>query len=189
MAHGRARRALLPTTSPRHRPGRAVTPPAHKIAPAAFLLALSALPAAAEPMPWNQLWPAPPAGLGEKPPSGIDKLLPGMRIDPKTGYVDPKTVLVRPPAKYDHPYKGDLTITYTSMKHVKEMCPPVQAGFPPIGCSYYDGYRPDYPTNTYCKIILAHDEEIRAVGWEPNTIYRHEQAHCNGWPANHPGAR
>jgi hypothetical protein len=39
-----------------------------------------------------------------------------------------------------------------------------------------------------CKIVLAADSVIIAAGHPPELVKRHEIAHCNGWPADHPGA-
>jgi hypothetical protein len=116
-------------------------------------------------------------------PSGITKLLPGARLN-KQGWLDAHWGHFDPPAEFDpleHPYKGDLTIIKTSMQHVKEICPIFQPGIPPLACATHDP--------GWCRVTIARDEDIKAVGWEPNRVLRHELAHCNGWPGDHPGAR
>jgi hypothetical protein len=116
-------------------------------------------------------------------PSGITKLLPGAKLN-KQGWLDAHWGHFDPPAVFDpleHPYTGDLTIIKTSMQHVKEICPVFQPGIPPLACATHDP--------GWCRITIARDEDIKAVGWDPNRVLRHELAHCNGWPGDHPGAR
>jgi hypothetical protein len=114
--------------------------------------------------------------------SGIEDLLSNVKFN-KAGWFDPHGLTLDPPAQYDHPYKGDLTIIRTAMQHVQEMCPPFQPGVPPVACATND------IPHTWCRIVLAHDDELKAIDWDPQQILRHEMAHCNGWPADHPGAR
>jgi hypothetical protein len=40
-----------------------------------------------------------------------------------------------------------------------------------------------------CVMILGSDEIIKAGGLSVEVVKRHERAHCNGWPKDHPGAR
>lgn len=116
-------------------------------------------------------------------PGGINHLLPGARIN-RHGWIDQNWAALSPPTQYDHPFKGDLIVIRTSMRHVREICPPFQPGIPPVACATHDN------PATWCRITLAHDEDFQAVGWnDPQQILRHETAHCNGWPADHPGAR
>ena len=35
-------------------------------------------------------------------------------------------------------------------------------------------------------IVMLPDYYLNALGYDPLDIFRHELAHCNGWPANHP---
>ena len=44
-------------------------------------------------------------------------------------------------------------------------------------------------TKVDCTIHIVDDKVIRAAGYEPDVIRRHEIGHCNGWPADHRGAR
>jgi hypothetical protein len=118
-----------------------------------------------------------------RPPNGVDRLVSGIKFN-KAGWMDAEWGPLDPPAQYDHPFNGDLTIIIASMAHVKEMCPPFQPGVPPVGCSTQDS-----KPATWCRITIAREEDTKAVGWDFKTILRHERAHCNGWPADHPGAR
>jgi hypothetical protein len=85
-----------------------------------------------------------------------------------------------PPVEFDHPYAGKLTVLkedhYAFIRHVCRDTPNA------IACSYrtYDSVSGE---TLSCLIMLgpeAHNDE-RAL--------RHEMAHCNGWPGDHPGAR
>src|SRR5262249_60217682 len=40
-----------------------------------------------------------------------------------------------------------------------------------------------------CLVLMLPDEAINAQGVDPQETYRHEIAHCNGWPADHGGAQ
>jgi hypothetical protein len=40
-----------------------------------------------------------------------------------------------------------------------------------------------------CHVYIAEDEILKAAGLTYEIAYRHEIGHCNGWPADHPGAR
>jgi hypothetical protein len=89
---------------------------------------------------------------------------------------------VIPPVEYDHPYTGKLTIFRSSSQaEIKAKCPP--SSFPyHLGCG-------GPKAGGECHILMADDETIRKHGWTPEIVLRHEIGHCNGWPANHKGAR
>jgi hypothetical protein len=36
---------------------------------------------------------------------------------------------------------------------------------------------------------MASEHDIRAAGLNPEDVKRHEIAHCNGWPSDHPRGR
>jgi hypothetical protein len=38
------------------------------------------------------------------------------------------------------------------------------------------------------EIIILDDASLARFGWNSDIIIRHELGHCNGWPADHPGA-
>ena len=66
------------------------------------------------------------------------------------------------PARYDHAFKGKVII------HEMDACK---------GCSgFTHGAR-----NGVCEIYV-----VRSGNWIESVVIRHELAHCNGWPANHP---
>ena len=37
-----------------------------------------------------------------------------------------------------------------------------------------------------CYIFSVPEKDIEAWGYSLNTVMRHERAHCNGWPPDHP---
>lgn len=82
-----------------------------------------------------------------------------------------------PPAEYDHPYAGELTIHKIDRANVWAECS--QNGAQPMrkdaaGCAFVgDGE---------CTIYLA----MRTQRAPVKAILRHEIAHCNGWAADHP---
>jgi hypothetical protein len=88
-----------------------------------------------------------------------------------------------PPPEYDHPYYGVLiVIPARDQNHVREMCPKTK--FPPmgaLGCTILQ--------KGTCWVVMAPDADIKAAGFSPELVKRHENAHCNGWPADHGGAR
>jgi hypothetical protein len=86
-----------------------------------------------------------------------------------------------PPPEFDHPFAGTvIVIPARDQNHVLELCPGSKfvAGFPALACAHL----------TPCKIVLAADDVIKEAGHLPDLVRRHEIAHCNGWPADHPGA-
>ena len=89
---------------------------------------------------------------------------------------------VLPPEEYSH-YAGLVVTTRArDQEHVRELCPGMTFNLGvALGCSFR------YPNG--CLIVLAPDDVIRAAGWEPDIVRRHELGHCAGWPMDHRGAR
>jgi hypothetical protein len=85
-----------------------------------------------------------------------------------------------PPAEYDHEYKGKLTVlkedNYVFIRHV---CSDTKN---PIACSFRT-YDDKTGETLSCLIMLGPDV------WDDERVMKHERAHCNGWPGDHPGAR
>jgi hypothetical protein len=85
-----------------------------------------------------------------------------------------------PPAEYDHPYAGKLTVlkedTYNFIRHVCRDT--VRA----IACSYRT-YDSATGANISCLIMLGPGT------WSDERVLRHEIGHCNGWSNNHERAR
>jgi hypothetical protein len=85
-----------------------------------------------------------------------------------------------PPTEYDRTYNGALTITIVpSLDALHQDC---RVHIPKmLGCSF--------KSPLGCVIIMVKDDIIRENGWTTGLLLRHEMGHCNGWPADHPGAR
>ncbi len=143
----------------------------------ALTLALISAPAAAqqtatveEPPQWLNL------------PESVIKGLEGERNIAK------KDRRVVPPVEFDRPYSGWLKVERVKTEEdVVRVCP--KTWFPiKLGCSYQYGARGKEGYD-HCKIIVVADEVIKKAGYTPELVYRHEIGHCNGWPADHNGAR
>lgn len=98
-------------------------------------------------------------------------------IKPNVQRIPPQSI---PPAEYDRYYTGQLTIvTSPSIEDLWIHCPGVSSRA--IGCAL--------PGDAKCKIVILDDKLIRAIGSTTGHVLRHEMAHCNGWPSDHPGLR
>src|SRR5205085_10400186 len=90
--------------------------------------------------------------------------------------------LILPPPEYDKPFTGKLTEIRVPPETMRAICP--KTIFPlTLACAY--------PTRdqSECLIIMLSDEMLKAAGWAPEIVRRHEVGHCNGFPADHRGAR
>ena len=93
-----------------------------------------------------------------------------------------------PPVRYDHPHRS-LRILERDYFDVDPICRAMfpRARFPLatnthriLGCAGIgDGRRP-------CWIIVPRAGEGLIPEEQRAEIIRHERAHCNGWPADHP---
>ena len=91
---------------------------------------------------------------------------------------------IAPPAEYDHPYTGKLTIVHVpSQDEVRMLChgatwdPRIGA----LSCTYHN------TALGKCVIVVAPQAEFDNIGLKMDASMRHELAHCNGWPNDHPG--
>ncbi len=80
---------------------------------------------------------------------------------------------LEPPAQYDHPYAGQVVERVMPVADARPFCISMGADPRGVACSWQ--------MNGTCYIILPNDEQAPV-----STYRRHEIAHCNGWPANHP---
>lgn len=98
-----------------------------------------------------------------------------------------------PPEKYEHAYKGNLFEKEVPLKGAAKECnklgkrfknteihPERKNGRPLYGCAY--------PRKGECYIVYSYDPSGNDKDMASN-VRRHEIAHCNGWPADHPGSR
>ncbi len=81
-----------------------------------------------------------------------------------------------PPPQYDHPFPGQVVEKRLSFAEVRRVCKGgLACSWPRVTIRSKDGKI----IGSYCLVILPlHDR---------GTLKRHEVAHCNGWPADHPG--
>jgi hypothetical protein len=99
---------------------------------------------------------------------------------------DPTPLRLIPPEEYDHPYTKGKLIVYvaSSPEEVRILCPgaPFHSQIGALGCAH--------PRESFgCWVVLAPDAYITSRGFPPELVRRHEIAHCNGWGADHKGAR
>jgi hypothetical protein len=88
-----------------------------------------------------------------------------------------------PPPEYDGLFTGDLTIKrLLTQNDVRAACPntPFGAGAA-LACAIV--------RNESCEIYIVADGTLKAFGLTYALTLRHELGHCNGWPADHRGAR
>jgi hypothetical protein len=77
-----------------------------------------------------------------------------------------------PPIEFDGPYKGRLTVTnLEDYGIIRYICKNPTA----VACAIH--------TSGNCLILLGPGT------WSNKDVMRHELGHCQGWPADHPGAR
>jgi hypothetical protein len=87
---------------------------------------------------------------------------------------------ILPPEEYYHPYGGELVIVRVDSPDVLvSYCQNTTQTV--LGCAQR---RVDK-----CYIYLVPDGFYESVGYDPEDVFRHEIAHCNGWPGGHRGAR
>jgi hypothetical protein len=94
-----------------------------------------------------------------------------------------KAFYILPPAEYDHPYEGDLTIKIVAtLEELYALCGLKEDITPnALACAF--------PSSNSCIFLLVSDEIMRKRGWTTGLLFRHEIGHCNGWPGDHPGER
>ena len=80
---------------------------------------------------------------------------------------------LEPPEQYNHPYNGQVVERVVPVAEARTLCMSMGADLLGVACSWQ--------SNGTCNIILPNDEHAPVA-----TFHRHEIAHCNGWPANHP---
>jgi len=80
---------------------------------------------------------------------------------------------LEPPAQYNHPYAGRVVERVMPVAEVLALCTSVGASGRFVACAWV--------SDGVCHIVLPNDEPAPV-----STYRRHEIAHCNGWPANHP---
>jgi len=80
-------------------------------------------------------------------------------------------LIMEPPPEYVHPFAGTVIERRMSKLEARALC--ALHGMWAPACSWF--------TERECIIVIPQ-------GWADSAaIKRHELAHCNGWPASHPG--
>lgn len=87
---------------------------------------------------------------------------------------------VKPPSYWDHAFDGEV-IEY------KEVTKDQMAGI----CSNYKEKAPymlgcSFRRADKCYVFVAEEKWLKANHTSMGMVRRHEIAHCNGWPADHP---
>jgi hypothetical protein len=82
-------------------------------------------------------------------------------------------IKLAPPAQYNHPYGGRVVERVMPVAEARALCTSQGASARGVACSWVTGGT--------CYLVLPSDEQAPV-----STYRRHETAHCNGWPANHP---
>jgi hypothetical protein len=80
---------------------------------------------------------------------------------------------LEPPAQYNHPYNGQVVERVMPETEVRSVCMSMGLDLLTVACSWYSAGT--------CYIVLPNDGQAPIA-----TFRRHEIAHCNGWPADHP---
>ena len=87
-----------------------------------------------------------------------------------------------PPQRFDHPYDGEvIPMQMSTQQRLQNFCEDMGAkanGSNILACSFIRRGR--------CYIFSVPEKDIEAWGYSLNTVMRHERAHCNGWPPDHP---
>lgn len=81
---------------------------------------------------------------------------------------------LEPPARFDHPYDGPVELQYLPKADIRRECG--QDKFT-SGCAWVEGGT--------CHVLIALYTPKVSVARRP-VLVRHEIAHCNGWPGDHP---
>jgi len=80
---------------------------------------------------------------------------------------------LEPPAQYNHAYNGQVVERVMPEAEVRSVCMSMGTDLFAVACSWQ--------INDTCYVVIPNDGQAPV-----DTYRRHEIAHCNGWPANHP---
>lgn len=82
---------------------------------------------------------------------------------------------IDPPAKWANaPYKGRIIITFPDPETTAEYCTQDAGKREEMGCAFRTEY--------ICSVFVANN----LGGAVRDLVVRHEEAHCRGWPRDHP---
>jgi hypothetical protein len=83
-----------------------------------------------------------------------------------------------PPAIYDHPFPGRVTTSNHFLYEIPKYCDRWQIACAPIGINHAE--------TCHIHILTPGQDGVTLEFYLK--LKRHEEAHCNGWPADHRGA-
>jgi hypothetical protein len=84
-----------------------------------------------------------------------------------------------PPAQYDKPYDGELEIRrFSTEEELRQACHDSSI----IVCTART-------SDGHCHMFIMTDDLLKVKGFNYALALRHELAHCNGWPKDHPGGK
>jgi hypothetical protein len=89
---------------------------------------------------------------------------------------------LEPPSQYNHPYDGQVDERVMPVAEVRVLCDSLGASHSSADASAPGGTAACAWVNDDTCFIILPDDELAPIG----TYRRHEIAHCNGWPADHP---
>ena len=81
------------------------------------------------------------------------------------------------PPEYDYDYPGVMSIFRLRPERIREEC---HLNRDTLGCAY------QYPGGARCDIWIVDDDELTRWRMPYDIVFRHEQAHCNGWKHDQP---
>jgi hypothetical protein len=89
---------------------------------------------------------------------------------------------LEPPSEYNHSYDGLVEERVLPVAEVRVVCDSLGASHSSADASTPGGTAACAWVNDDTCFIILPDDELAPV----DTYRRHEIAHCNGWPADHP---
>jgi hypothetical protein len=89
---------------------------------------------------------------------------------------------LEPPSQYNHSYDGLVEERVLPVAEVRVVCDSLGASHSSADASAPGGTAACAWVNDDTCFIILPDDELASV----DTYRRHETAHCNGWPADHP---
>jgi hypothetical protein len=89
-----------------------------------------------------------------------------------------------PPARFDFPYKGELTVKRLPQDQVFDACRVLFKLYDVRAAAYLNQRGCSIITSSNSCLVVTVDKPFK--GATPESVLRHEIGHCNGWPADHP---
>jgi hypothetical protein len=80
--------------------------------------------------------------------------------------------VLEPPARYTYPYSGHIIERVLPLAEARRAC--AHMGVHADACSWV--------AKQTCYLVIPRGGPVKNL----NAYRRHERAHCNGWPENHP---